>query len=143
MAYLDAVLARAAWKPAARASVGAASEVMSGVTICHGGYVTVARRSACSALFYPPSPMAAPRRQVVVDDTDPAIQYTGPWLVDQGSTANSGNFGPAYLNTLHTINDNGSLSFSFHGKYTTLSKCSLSRIHTSLSHRHGYQCPRL
>jgi len=55
-------------------------------------------------------------RLVVVDDTDPTIEYTGPWFQDTGSQDNVGNFGPAYLSSLHGTNQSASLSFAFNGK---------------------------
>jgi hypothetical protein len=62
-------------------------------------------------------------RWVVVDDVDPAINYTGPWFKspDQGSPdANSvgKRFGPAYRNSLHGTEKNASLSFAFNGSFS-------------------------
>ncbi|KAJ2930042.1 hypothetical protein H1R20_g7068, partial [Candolleomyces eurysporus] len=58
---------------------------------------------------------------VVVDDTDAAIVYEGPWTATDGAKyANSGNFGKPYNNTLHGINATGSLSFSFQGSSARL-----------------------
>ncbi|KAF9478490.1 hypothetical protein BDN70DRAFT_836032 [Pholiota conissans] len=60
--------------------------------------------------------MSSPPRLVVVDDTDPDIQYSGPWFADSsGSQDKSGNFGPAYQSTLHGTTLNASLSYSFTG----------------------------
>jgi len=56
-------------------------------------------------------------RWIVVDDTDPAIEYVGPWFQDTGSQDTVGSFGPAYLNSLHGTNQLASLSFSFNGKF--------------------------
>ncbi|KAJ7443946.1 hypothetical protein B0H11DRAFT_2090356 [Mycena galericulata] len=61
--------------------------------------------------------MAAPRR-IVVDDTDPAIQYSpGGWTVADASKLNTlGNYGPLYNSTSHSTSTSGStLSFSFNG----------------------------
>ncbi|KAJ6622795.1 hypothetical protein B0H10DRAFT_2012910 [Mycena sp. CBHHK59/15] len=59
-----------------------------------------------------------PQRQVVVDDTDPAIHY-GPsgWFVADAETLNGiGNFGPIYNSSSHgTSTDNSTLSFAFNG----------------------------
>ncbi|KAF8153535.1 hypothetical protein K438DRAFT_2078842 [Mycena galopus ATCC 62051] len=56
-------------------------------------------------------------RQVLVDDTDPAIQY-GPegWFVADPSNLNAGNFGPIYNGTSHaTTLSNSTFSYSFNG----------------------------
>jgi hypothetical protein len=55
----------------------------------------------------------------VVDDSDPAIQYSGSgWFRDnRGSLDGVGNFGPTYLHTVHGTNSSDSLSFSFHGGF--------------------------
>ncbi|KAJ7697267.1 hypothetical protein B0H17DRAFT_1177727 [Mycena rosella] len=56
-------------------------------------------------------------RQVLVDDTDPAIDY-GPegWFVADPSTLNRGNFGPIYNGTSRaTTSSNSTLSYSFNG----------------------------
>jgi hypothetical protein len=56
-------------------------------------------------------------RQVLVDDTDPSIQY-GPegWFVADPSKLNVGNFGPIYNATSHaTTSGNSTLSYSFNG----------------------------
>lgn len=56
-------------------------------------------------------------RQVLVDDTDPSIQY-GPegWFVADPSKLNVGNFGPIYNATSHaTTSSNSTLSYSFNG----------------------------
>lgn len=58
-------------------------------------------------------------RWVIVDDTDPAITYTGPWFPDQGTLNSLGYFGPPYLGTLHGSKSNASFSYSFSGKYIT------------------------
>jgi len=56
-------------------------------------------------------------RQVVVDDIDTDITYTGPWFQDQGSLDTVGIFGPTYNSTSHGTNDTASLSFAFNGEY--------------------------
>ncbi|KAJ7802224.1 hypothetical protein B0H14DRAFT_3488731 [Mycena olivaceomarginata] len=56
-------------------------------------------------------------RQVLVDDTNPSIQY-GPegWFVADPSKLNVGNFGPIYNATSHaTTSSNSTLSYSFNG----------------------------
>ncbi|KAJ6591273.1 hypothetical protein DFH09DRAFT_1026333 [Mycena vulgaris] len=57
-------------------------------------------------------------RRIVVDDTDPAIQY-GPngWYVADPAKLNSlGNYGPVYNTTSHATSTSGStLSFPFNG----------------------------
>jgi len=57
-------------------------------------------------------------RLVVVDDTDPNINYIGPsWVQDtSGSQDTIGNFGPAYRSTLHGTKSSASLSYAFNGK---------------------------
>ncbi|KAF9561139.1 hypothetical protein CPC08DRAFT_707577 [Agrocybe pediades] len=56
-------------------------------------------------------------RLVVVDDTDPGINYVGSgWFQDNsGSQDNNGNFGPAYRSTLHGTKTSASLSYAFNG----------------------------
>ncbi|KAG6826442.1 hypothetical protein H0H92_015769 [Tricholoma furcatifolium] len=50
-------------------------------------------------------------RQVVVDDSDSQLQYSGQgWFADQGSEDNVGNYGPTYENTLHGTKENGDSS---------------------------------
>ncbi|KAH9476061.1 hypothetical protein JR316_0011631 [Psilocybe cubensis] len=53
-------------------------------------------------------------RSIVVDDTDPRVQYSLGWFQDHGSQDTFGTFGPPYLSTLHGTT-NGSLSFAFNG----------------------------
>lgn len=56
-------------------------------------------------------------RQVVVDDTDPRVKYTGTWALDQGSQDSFGIYGPEYNHTLHgTSANNAGIAFSFNGK---------------------------
>ncbi|KAJ7918090.1 hypothetical protein B0H13DRAFT_1607758, partial [Mycena leptocephala] len=54
---------------------------------------------------------------LVIDDTDPAIQYgSNGWFVADPSTAGVGNFGPIYQNTSHaTTSSNSTLTFPFNG----------------------------
>ncbi|KAF5345408.1 hypothetical protein D9756_010993 [Leucocoprinus leucothites] len=55
-------------------------------------------------------------RWVVIDDTDPGLDYGGPWFSDTtGSQDNLGSRGPPYLETLHGIRADGSVSFQFNG----------------------------
>ncbi|KAF9561140.1 hypothetical protein CPC08DRAFT_635839, partial [Agrocybe pediades] len=55
-------------------------------------------------------------RLVVVDDTDSAINYVGPWFQDNsGSQDHVGNYGPAYLSTLHGTTSSATLSYAFNG----------------------------
>ncbi|KAJ7792757.1 hypothetical protein B0H14DRAFT_2394110 [Mycena olivaceomarginata] len=58
-----------------------------------------------------------PTRDLVIDDTDPAIQYGSKgWFVADPSTVGVGNFGPIYQNTSHaTTSSNSSLTFPFNG----------------------------
>lgn len=53
----------------------------------------------------------------MVDDTDPAVQYNGPWSQDFGTTDSLGNAGSTYNHTTHVIKNNGSLSFTFTGTF--------------------------
>ena len=55
-------------------------------------------------------------RFIIVDDTNPSIQYTGPWYLSQGNLENVGNLGPPYQSTLHGVNSNASLSYAFNGE---------------------------
>ena len=54
-------------------------------------------------------------RLVLVDDTDPNIEYSGPWFTALNSQLATGNFGPPFQNTLHGVNDNASFSYVFIG----------------------------
>ncbi|KAJ7440779.1 hypothetical protein B0H11DRAFT_1750498 [Mycena galericulata] len=68
--------------------------------------------------------MAAPPtpRQIVVDDTDPAIHYsqTG-WFVAAPASLNTlGNFGPIFNDTSHGASSNASLTFGFSGTSITV-----------------------
>ena len=53
--------------------------------------------------------------QVLVDDTNPGIQYSGPWFIAQNTRLNTGTNGPPFQNTLHGVNVNASFSYSFSG----------------------------
>ena len=55
-------------------------------------------------------------RLVFVDDVDPRIAYTGPWIADRGSRDTVGNFGAPFANTLHGTQGSASLSLTFTGK---------------------------
>ncbi|KAF5345412.1 hypothetical protein D9756_010996 [Leucocoprinus leucothites] len=58
----------------------------------------------------------APDRWVVIDDTDPDLDYNGTWFpATTGRQDNVGNFGPPYLDTLRGITTDGSVSFQFNG----------------------------
>lgn len=64
-------------------------------------------------------------RLVLVDDTDPSIQYSGPWFkaqdTDVGITGtNFEEDGPPFENTLHGVNVNASFSYSFSGMFSQL-----------------------
>ncbi|KAJ7236837.1 hypothetical protein C8J57DRAFT_1144565 [Mycena rebaudengoi] len=56
-------------------------------------------------------------RPVVVDDTDPAVEYsTQGWFIADPSVLTRGNFGPIYNGTSHaTSSKNSTLSYSFTG----------------------------
>ncbi|KAJ7741779.1 hypothetical protein DFH07DRAFT_750828 [Mycena maculata] len=60
-------------------------------------------------------------RQIVVDDTDPAIHYgdTG-WFSADPANLNVGNFGPIYNGTSHATTNDASLSFEFSGTSITV-----------------------
>lgn len=63
-------------------------------------------------------------RWIIVDDADSSIQYDGPWFFDSKGTQDGvGNFGPAYLDTLHGTTLNASLSFNFSGEPFVVSLC--------------------
>ncbi|KAF8912164.1 hypothetical protein CPB84DRAFT_1841851 [Gymnopilus junonius] len=58
---------------------------------------------------------------VIVDDTDPGIQYVGSWSQDLlGPHYTEGNFGDPYGNTLHFTNSDGSFSYIFEGTQVTV-----------------------
>ncbi|KAF9559301.1 hypothetical protein CPC08DRAFT_637960 [Agrocybe pediades] len=54
-------------------------------------------------------------RWVMVDDTSPDYQYTGPWFQARGNQDDIGNFGPPFQSTLHGINANGTIKYTYHG----------------------------
>ncbi|KAF9479285.1 hypothetical protein BDN70DRAFT_878961 [Pholiota conissans] len=54
-------------------------------------------------------------RWVVVDDTDSAITYSGPWIADKGTLDTNGNFGAPYLSTSHGTNSTASFTYKFSG----------------------------
>jgi len=55
-------------------------------------------------------------RRVMVDDTDLGIQYMGSWFQANGQNDNIGNFGPPFQGTLHGVNEDASLSYTFTGE---------------------------
>lgn len=60
--------------------------------------------------------MEAPARWVIVDDADTSISYTGSWFSENGGGQHKiGNFGTPYLETLHGISEDGSISLEFNG----------------------------
>ena len=55
-------------------------------------------------------------RLVLVDDTDPNIQYSDSWALAQNTQLSTGTNGPPYQNTLHgTAANHSSFSYSFNG----------------------------
>ena len=58
--------------------------------------------------------------EIVVDDTNPNIQYSGPWFTAQNSQLTIGNHGGPFQNTLHGVNVNASFSYSFSGMFKFL-----------------------
>ncbi|KAJ7445165.1 hypothetical protein B0H11DRAFT_1746937 [Mycena galericulata] len=59
----------------------------------------------------PPTP-----RQIVVDDSDPSIEYPDDWFnVANITKFNVGNFGAIYNSTTHGVTSDSSLSFPFNG----------------------------
>ena len=59
--------------------------------------------------FIPPS-----SPHIIIDDTNSAIQYTGPWF-GVNTLNNTGSFGSPLQNTLHGVNENASFAFNFSG----------------------------
>ena len=59
--------------------------------------------------------MSIQARRLLVDDTNPNIQYSGPWFTAQNTQLNTGNLGPPFQNTLHGVNISASFSYSFSG----------------------------
>ncbi|KAG6811768.1 hypothetical protein H0H92_005898 [Tricholoma furcatifolium] len=54
-------------------------------------------------------------REIVVDDTDPQLIYTGSWTVDAGSLDRLGTYGPIHNNTSHGASADASVTFTFTG----------------------------
>ena len=52
---------------------------------------------------------------VLIDDTSPNIQYSGPWFEVKNTQINTGTFGPPFQNTLHGVNVSANFSFPFSG----------------------------
>ena len=52
---------------------------------------------------------------VLIDDTSPNIQYSGPWFEVENTQISTGDFGPPFQNTLHGVNVTANFSFPFSG----------------------------
>ncbi|KAF9458827.1 hypothetical protein BDZ94DRAFT_1312929 [Collybia nuda] len=59
--------------------------------------------------------VAGKARQIIIDDTDPDIQYKGRWCWGSADTCPFKHYSPSYNNTLHQINNHGSISYTFNG----------------------------
>jgi hypothetical protein len=59
--------------------------------------------------------MSIDTAKLSVDDTDPRIQWNGPWFTTQDFYVDTYGNGSPFLNTMHGISSNGSLTFSFYG----------------------------
>ena len=59
-------------------------------------------------------------RLVLVDDTDPNLRYSGSWFAAQDTQPNTGTNGPPFENTLHGVNANASVCYSFSGMFRWL-----------------------
>ncbi|KAK7023653.1 hypothetical protein VNI00_016615 [Paramarasmius palmivorus] len=61
-------------------------------------------------------------RRIVVDDTDPRVEYAGSWLSDDTSLLdNLSCNGPTYNHTMHGTNQNNtSFSFTFEGDFVSV-----------------------
>ncbi|KAJ7642122.1 hypothetical protein FB45DRAFT_786254 [Roridomyces roridus] len=68
------------------------------------------------------SSASVPLRQVIVDDTDPSIQYNAQdWFVADPRTLDNGNFGEIYNDTSHaTTSSNTQFQFPFNGTSITV-----------------------
>ncbi|KDR76180.1 hypothetical protein GALMADRAFT_139913 [Galerina marginata CBS 339.88] len=64
--------------------------------------------------------MSNPPRRIIVDDTDPNINYSGPWFQDRGSLDDIEHGGPPWNSTVHGVNANASLSYNFTGSEISL-----------------------
>jgi hypothetical protein len=66
--------------------------------------------------------MPSARRKVVLDDTDPRIQYAGDWISNaNGTLDNNGNFGGTFQRTLHGLQgSSGSFELIFEGVVESL-----------------------
>jgi hypothetical protein len=59
-------------------------------------------------------------RKVVYDDQElNTSQYSGQWFATTSTEENIGNFGPAYLNTLHGTNHDAKIFFEFNGTFSS------------------------
>jgi len=55
-------------------------------------------------------------REIMIDDTDTNIRYSGNWVASTGITESSTGGGPAYMNTLHGTTQNTAFSYTFSGE---------------------------
>ena len=70
---------------------------------------------ACVSLLSSQSQVMAAERLVVIDDTNPSIQYSGPWFGVTNTQIDTGIFGPPFNKTLHGVNVTANLSLNFSG----------------------------
>lgn len=57
-------------------------------------------------------------RWVIVDDTDPRIEYVGPWYNGSSQTNDFGDFGPLFQGTVHGVDSQhlANISYMFTGQ---------------------------
>ena len=73
--------------------------------------------SAVKTMSSSSSGMNSTPRRIVIDDTNPRVQYVGPWSLDDRHTRDRlGNFGEPFQGSLHgVVGSTASFSFSFEG----------------------------
>ena len=77
---------------------------------------SVKRKGICFSLLSSQSQVMSLSRFVVIDDTNPSIQYSGPWFEVNNTQVDTGIMGPPFQNTLHGVNVTANFSFPFSGK---------------------------
>ena len=79
---------------------------------------------------------------VLIDDTNPSIQYFGPWFEVENTQINTGAFGPPFQNTLHGVTVDANFSFPFNGMSCLVYWFAFEPSHSIIVFRIGSPCLR-